>query len=287
MAMNVIEETACLNCGQTLTGPYCAGCGQKKSPTDLTLGEFIHEITHELANWDGKIPSTLKTLFLRPGVLTLEFFAGRRARWLLPLRLYLICSIAYFLSGPVVEAITHREAREIAKITVTNDDGSTSLTPETRKELEDGLPARVFGVERLERAAADPRRLNREIDTVMPKAMFLLLPMFAVFTRLAWRRQQPRYPAHLYLALHLHAAWFGAMTLLTIVAGFIPSLIVGTIVGLAVFLYVIWYGLMAAHRVFRDSWPITIAKSAAVAVAYSCCMFALSLGLLGYVLMRM
>jgi hypothetical protein len=255
--------------------------------TDLTLSQFLHETTHELTHWDGKIPSTLKTLFLNPGRLTLDFFAGRRARWLAPLRLYLICSIAYFVSEPFVEAVTHRNAREMAKITITNPDGTTVLTPEMRKELAEGWPARFFGVDRLERAAANQAQLNREIDAILPKAMFLMLPVFALLSSLVWRRKMPRFPAHLYLALHLHAAWFGAMTLLTILAGFLPWNWVGGVVGTAVFLYAVVYAVLTVHRVFQDSWPLTLAKSAAVGVVYSSFMFVFSLLMLGFVLLRM
>jgi hypothetical protein len=287
MTTNVIEESACLNCGQALTERYCGRCGQKRLPTDLTLRELLHETTHELVHWDGKIPATLKALFFKPGLLTLDFFAGRRARWLAPLRLYLLCSITYFLSGAMVEAITHRSVRDMAEITITNPDGTKELTPEGRNELEEGWPARLFGMERLERAAANPVQLNREIQLILPKAMFLILPIFAALTRLAWRRKQPRYPAHLYLALHLHAAWFGAMAIQTIVEGVIPFAAVEVVAGLGAFGYVVWYGLLTVRRVFNDSWPLTLAKVLAVSVAYSVFMAVMSLALLGYVLLRM
>ena len=287
MTTHVVEESACLNCGQMLTGRYCAGCGQKTLRADLTLREFLHETTQELTNWDGKIPTTLITLFFKPGLLTLDFLAGRRARWLPPLRLYLICSVAYFLSGAMVEAITHRSVREVAEVTITNPDGTKELSAEGRTELEEGWPARVFGMERLERAAADPARLNREIQLVLPKAMFLMLPLFAVLTMLAWRRKQPRYPAHLYLALHLHAAWFGAMAIQTLAEGFLDFTVVEVIAGLTTFAYVVSYGLLTVRRVFKDSWPVTLAKVLAVSFVYSLCMFVMSLGLLGLVLLRM
>lgn len=91
---------ACLNCGAQLTGEYCGSCGQRKvvGQGDLTLREFLEDTTQELAHWEGKVPQSLKTLFLKPGQLTLDFLAGRRARWLPSLRIYLICSVAYFLS---------------------------------------------------------------------------------------------------------------------------------------------------------------------------------------------
>ncbi|MFN2564405.1 MAG: DUF3667 domain-containing protein [Gemmatimonadaceae bacterium] len=283
----VTDGGACLNCGAALTGPYCASCGQQRRDTDLTLRELLHETAQELTQWEGKVPSTLKTLFLRPGVLTLDFLAGRRARWLLPLRLYLICSVAFFLSGPLVEAITGRSARETAKITITNPDGSTTLTPETRKEIAEGLPGRIFGVERLERAAANSGQISRVARGGYPKAMFVLLPLFALLTRTAWRRRLPRYPSHLYTALHLHAAWFGALTAYTLLTAVFTSAAAIVILQLAVITYAVWYGLLTARRVFGDSWVRTIAKSAAVAAVYSACLIAASLLMLAYALATM
>jgi hypothetical protein len=285
--MDAAETAACLNCGRPLLGPYCAWCGQKRRETDPTLREFLHETTAELTHWDGKLPSTLATLFFRPGGLTQDFLAGRRARWLQPLRLYLICSIAFFVSKPLAETIAQRSGREIARITITNPDGSTTLTPEVLEELEAGLPARVFGRDRLVRAATNNAQLNREIDAALPRAMFILLPVFALLTMLAWRRRLPRYPAHLYVALHLHSAWFGAFAVMTIVQAFFTSEAVVGLVGVAVLVYVAGYGLLAVRRIFGDSWAKTVAKAAVVTVAYSACLFVLSLALLGYVLTRM
>ena len=285
--MNVVEAPACLNCGSPLTGSYCAHCGQKRPQTDLTLRELLHETTRELLNWDGKIPNTLKALFFRPGLLTVDFLAGRRARWLPPLRVYLICSIAFFVSKPVVEAITHRSAREIAGISVTSSNGGTALTPEELQELEAGMPARLFGRDRLLRAAANSAQLNREIDAVFPKAMFVLLPIFALLTMLAWRRRVPHYPAHLYLALHLHAAVFAAFTVLTIALGLFTSNVVMIVSVLTVFSYLVWYGLLTLRRIFNDPWLTTIVKAASIAVVYAICLSATSLLMLGYAVMKM
>jgi hypothetical protein len=187
----------------------------------------------------------------------------------------------------MVEALTHRSAREMARFSIKNDDGSQGLTPEMRQRIREGLPARVFGAERLERAATDNARLNHQIQAVLPKAMFALLPMFAFLTWLAWRRALPRYPAHLYVALHLHAAWFGAMMVSTIAAGFITANVIAGIVGLGVLLYIPWYGLIAVRRIFRESWPKTIAKAAAVTAVYGACFLVTSLALVAYALWRM
>jgi hypothetical protein len=274
----------CLNCGTRLTGAYCAQCGQRLTNTDLTLREFLTDTTAELANWEGRIPQTLRTLFSRPGLLTLEFLAGRRARWLPPLRVYLICSLAYFLAAPFAEALTGRSGRQMAQVTITNADGGKTITPETRREIEQGIPARLFGAERLVRAASDPVQLNRAVGASYPKAMFILLPVFALLTNIAWRRVLPRYPAHLYLALHVHAAMFGALAIATFATAFVRSDKLAIMIGLAGLAYAVWYVLASFRRVFGQSWSRTILKAIPLGAVYLLSLGVVSVGILGYVL---
>ena len=285
--MTSSPAAACLNCGAPLSGEFCSTCGQRVPHTDLTLREFLHETTEQLVNWDGKIPQTLKTLLTKPGALTIDFLAGRRARWLLPLRVYLICSLTYFVTKAVIESATNRSARSMAEISITNDDGSTTLTPEVIAEIERGLPARIFGKDRLVRAASNPKQLNAEINTAFPKAMFVLLPFFALLTRIAWRKRVPRYPAHLYFALHVHAAWFAALTVNIFANDWLLPIPVAVVIGLAVISYIVWYALVASRLVFQDSWGKTLLKSAAISVIYGAAFGAVAMLLLGYALTRM
>jgi hypothetical protein len=283
----VSETEACLNCGAILIGPYCAECGQKKAHTDLTLREFFHETTHELTQWDGRLAQTLKALFLKPGRLTIDFLAGRQARWLAPLRLYLICSVVYFVSEPLVESITHRSAREMARITVTDSAGAPVLTPDIRKSIEESLPARIFGAARIERAVANSDQLNRAFRSAYPKAMFVLLPVFALLTSIAWRRPEYRYPAHLYTALHLHAAWFGALAVVTLLSVLPLPNAVATGLEVVAVAYCAAYALIALHNIFGGSWAVTVGKTAAVTVVYLGVLGVVSLLLLAYALMTM
>jgi hypothetical protein len=60
----------CANCGEALAGPYCAACGQKVARLDPTLGEFLHELVHEIAHVDGKFAASIRLLLTRPGFLS-------------------------------------------------------------------------------------------------------------------------------------------------------------------------------------------------------------------------
>ena len=255
---------------------------------NLTLGAFLKETTEELTHWDGKVPATLRTLFLHPGVLTIDFLAGRRARWLSPLRVYLICSVAFFAGRALIDEIGLRPTREMAGVSFKREDGRTGpLTPEERQEIAEGLPARIFGVEQFERALMDPRQFNKAFESTAPRAMFILLPVFALLTNLAWRKARPGYPAHLYVALHIHAAIFGAMLIFTIAVGLIPSDTVASLTGLVFLGYVVWYSLTTLHRLFGDTWLATILKATAIGIIYWSCFFVVGFGLLAYAVSRM
>lgn len=81
----------CQECGTPLAGEYCHHCGEKLPDAhDLTMKHFLHHGLHELTHFDSKIFRTLRALIFRPGLLTVEYLAGRRKRYVLPLRLFLV-----------------------------------------------------------------------------------------------------------------------------------------------------------------------------------------------------
>jgi hypothetical protein len=82
---------ACANCGAELVGPYCHGCGEKSvDGRDLSLRRFAAESVQELTSVEqSKLWRTTRALLFRPGLLSIEYFSGRRSRYLKPLNLCL------------------------------------------------------------------------------------------------------------------------------------------------------------------------------------------------------
>jgi uncharacterized protein DUF3667 len=88
----------CPNCDTPNHDRYCAHCGQKHiHEGDLSLAHAWHHVLHEAVHLDGRLFSTLKLLFLKPGQLTLDFVQGRRARHLGPITLFLTAGAIYFV----------------------------------------------------------------------------------------------------------------------------------------------------------------------------------------------
>ena len=60
------------------------------------MSELAGDAWQELSGYDGRIAATFRAL-LHPGRLTIDYLQGRRARYLPPVRLYLIASVVYFV----------------------------------------------------------------------------------------------------------------------------------------------------------------------------------------------
>jgi hypothetical protein len=86
----------CENCGAPMAGPFCAQCGQAAVDYRRSFRHIIVDVLDSFLNWDSKFFATIGWLIARPWHLTNQFLAGRRARYVHPLRLYLLVSILFF-----------------------------------------------------------------------------------------------------------------------------------------------------------------------------------------------
>lgn len=86
----------CTNCSAAISGHYCSNCGQETRIELPTFRVFMREAAGRLVALDGRLWRTLWALVARPGLLTLEYFAGRRRRYVRPARLFLATSILLF-----------------------------------------------------------------------------------------------------------------------------------------------------------------------------------------------
>ncbi|MEP6897061.1 MAG: DUF3667 domain-containing protein [Rhodanobacter sp.] len=93
------EELHCANCGAAIQGEFCHDCGQSIHSVLKPVHGMLEDGLDLVLNVDGRVVHTLPPLFTRPGFLTLEYFAGRRMRYLAPFRLmFTLCLLAFFVS---------------------------------------------------------------------------------------------------------------------------------------------------------------------------------------------
>jgi len=87
--------STCLNCGEALTGAYCAHCGQS-AHVHRSLGAIWHDLMHSVLHFDGKIWRTLPELALRPGQLTRRYIHGERSKFVSPFALFLFSALLMY-----------------------------------------------------------------------------------------------------------------------------------------------------------------------------------------------
>jgi hypothetical protein len=90
--------THCENCGAQLQGHWCGQCGQAAVDYRRSFRHVVADVLESFLNWDSKFFTTIALLVLKPWRLTNEFLAGKRVRYVNPLRLYLLASILFFFA---------------------------------------------------------------------------------------------------------------------------------------------------------------------------------------------
>jgi hypothetical protein len=294
----------CLNCGARLAGRYCSDCGQKDDPHRPTFGHFVAETIESLTHADSRLWRTLWTLLVRPGLLTAEYFAGRRERYLPPVRLYILFSVTYFLllalfpdstgsqqaqpdgnqTPPVAASASSPARAEPAAAAASAASGSLTLRTSsgTGFAIEGGAQAceqfeyRGWGRTTVEPrlraacrsiAADDGARFGNAFLRHVPRAMFVVLPLFATVMLAFYRRPRRLYAEHLLFLVHYHCALFAVASLELVLAAALPTSWAEPM-GWATLGYLVWYGLQGMRAYYQDTWVRTGLKFAGLAILY-------------------
>ncbi|MCC7460964.1 MAG: DUF3667 domain-containing protein [Gammaproteobacteria bacterium] len=260
----------CGNCGAQLRGPWCAQCGQNAHASARSFNALLHDGWHTLTHLDSRAWRTCRALLLRPGLLTAEYFAERRQRYLPPVRLYLVLSVLFF-------ALVRWHAPQPEGAASPTPAAGPAATPacELRSDLP-GLDA-LLRLETVQRGCEQARRTSGQslllaMQRNVPRMMFVFLPLIAAAMLLLYWRPRRLYLEHLVFCLHNHAALYLVFVLLAILEGF-----GGWFAGLAVltsvasgllWLYVPWYVWRAMRRYYGQGRLLTLLKYVLLAAAY-------------------
>jgi Protein of unknown function (DUF3667) len=104
-------------------------------PVHGLLEEFLETFLHI----DGRIFHTLPPLMFKPGFLTLEYFAGRRVRYIAPFRLmFVMCLLSLFVIHIDTDMVTSRSA-ELKQQKLLIGQGSTFASDEETSDVQRDL----------------------------------------------------------------------------------------------------------------------------------------------------
>jgi hypothetical protein len=112
------ENHTCENCDHEFKGKFCPNCGQKVDEFNRPIGYILHfYLSHSFA-FDNRTFKTLKHLIFKPGFITVEFFKGRRIRYISPFQILMVLSFIFFL---LLQILSERSLNEITKKDLSNN----------------------------------------------------------------------------------------------------------------------------------------------------------------------
>jgi hypothetical protein len=149
----------CANCGSELFGPHCYACGQPVKGMVRHLSSILADAADTILNIDSRIFRTLAPLLLKPGYLTLEYFAGRRVRYVTPFRLYFFLSVIAFLLLQI-----SLDASLEAGNTISFDSTSAISTATSEQQLQTRREAALASLEQAKLAPNLSSHARRGID---------------------------------------------------------------------------------------------------------------------------
>lgn len=165
----------CKNCGANFEGKFCNNCGQKNyTEKDKSFSHLFEEVFHFVTHFEGAFFTTVKTIFIRPGKLTVDYCNGIRKKYYKPISLFLLVIIMYLLF-PIFSGLNPR-MKEYRKF---------YFSPVVSRQIDQRLAETHVSEETF------ATEFEHKSHTVAKFLMLVLIPLSAFVISLLFFRKRP------------------------------------------------------------------------------------------------
>jgi hypothetical protein len=289
-----------LNCGRQVQERFCTHCGQENTEPAESFGHLVSHFLQDVTHYDSKFFTSLKDLVFRPGFLTREYNAGRRMSYLNPIRMYVFISAVFFLvlfstkkedKAPVKKAnpqalIADTSRKQIVTIDadgadihvritgrkyarISQYDSAQALLPKANRDdaINRYIAHKTIRLQQ-EHPLDEEIVVTQSIEHDIPKIMFVLLPLFALYVSWFYRRREHCYSQFAIFSLHFHSFIFILFLLDILVtlplSGIYAFLIVSGVSALIVFAYLV----AALRNAYKEFWGLSFLKAIGLTILY-------------------
>jgi hypothetical protein len=263
------HPSACADCGATLSGPFCSQCGEHVIDRhSLTLWHFInHNVLHEFSHVDGKIFRTFRYLLFKPGFLSVEYFAGRRQRYINPVRLLLTCLVILALL-PNPGSMTMAIGRLRLNLLPPNPPSAATIKDTVDKLDVFGILGTLMASENQHKdlqAEASVEKFNHALKAYATAISLSNVILLALFLAVLYHKLRPLFVEHLVFSLHLASfvVLFSAVPgpVFSVLAKFVHRSALNPIGGILAFSLIALEMIYLYKAILRFYWPDGKAKA--------------------------
>ncbi|MDH5738079.1 MAG: DUF3667 domain-containing protein [Gammaproteobacteria bacterium] len=298
--MHPQDQDICPNCDSQLYGQFCYACGQNQKGVDRFLLSILNEALENLFSKNSRVFLTLLYLLIRPGFLTREYFIGRRARYIQPIKLYIFTSLVFFsllsLSNYLSDEVHLAPQVDVegnANLVIITDDEREKITStdskntksrekisesidkinidafdeETNHTLQNRLKQKLTGF--LEPDGAGYKGFIADFIESAPIGLIVLVPFFALLLKIFYFQTGLYYTQHLVFTVYNHSFLFLALTLNLIIGmadAAYPALtgVLSTLLEIGIVIYI----FLSTKVVYRQSTLLTFTKFLVLGFCY-------------------
>ena len=299
---NRVKSNICPNCEMDLAqndNNFCSNCGQENHTYKLPFSYFVKDLVETFTNFDTKTIATLRDLLLSPGLLTKNFNDNKRARYVPPVRLYLVTSaIFFFLFHWVYQEDFTKQGKQIRTEILKGDgQGQVSLFTTTRftgnqfnklVAMKDPTIAQIDSFCRSENMQTDfinlrmlkgisdfrngklnPEIIEEKMVENFSYALFFCMPFFAILLYFFQSRKDYFFSEHVVFTLHFHTLLFIIFGITVLITKWLFSF--NNLWCLSVVLLVL---AKSKYVVYEQKWSVTIFKTLIISVLYGIILIA-------------
>ncbi|HEY0566065.1 MAG TPA: DUF3667 domain-containing protein [Terriglobales bacterium] len=251
---------SCVTCKRPISENYCSQCGElRASQRHYTVRHFLSEIVEGFTHADHTVWSTLQSLVMKPGELTLAFVRGQRKHLLGPVQLFLLMNLVFF----AVQSLLHgggplTPTLEIQKIEPYHN---VAMRMIDRSEARSGIPEEEY-----------VREFDHSIALRAKSMVIVIVPAFAIFAGVLMVAKRRFLVHHLVFALHFCSFVLLSLSIaLALLHGAIPLLPKADYEAIVTWsIYCLWaaYLLLAYRRAYSASWIFSSAAAVASVFAF-------------------
>jgi hypothetical protein len=287
------DSPNCPNCGQAIEkgDKFCRQCGQPNHNLRVPFKHLILELLEGIFHFDSKSFRTIGLLLFKPGRLTNEFKAGRRVSYVPPIRMYIFMSFIFFLLLSLSPGKKHTTdestATEMGLDSTAVESGDSDGIKLTLLGMNSSFPKglnkvqidSVLDAQHIEKTVFNrfmARQLSRiendgkaefkhKLRSAVSYMTFFLMPIFALYMFLLYRKQTEYYIDCLVFSVHFHSFIYLLFTLILI----IHLLLKWDFLYLAIPIFLGAYCYWGLRRVYGQSRLLTILKTTLIGILHT------------------